>query len=255
MLRRVAILLALVLPLTLLTGLPAHAGSESEFVARVNGARTSRGIRAYAVRSDLAGVARRHAARMAASGSMYHNPRLTSEVGGWSNIGENVGRGGDVASIHNAFMNSSSHRSNILSTTFTEIGVGTARSSSGELFVSQVFRRPSGAATYTPPPPRRTVASRPATQQPVYRQPQRASRSAVRRPLAPAKVRRPARARVVVDRTPARLRRAWRVYRLVRPAQPLDRAMAFVAVNKTVSGYQPVLPQAGSAGISGESHR
>jgi len=228
LLRRVAVLLALVLPMTLLSATtPATASSDSEFVSRTNGARTSRGIRAYAVRSDLTAVARRQAARMAASGRMYHNPNLGSEVGGWSNVGENVGRGPDVASIHNAFMNSSSHRSNILSTTFTEFGVGTARSSSGELFVSQVFRRPSGAS-YTPPAPR--PAPKPVYQRPVVRQ--RASRSAPRKPIV---IRKPARKRVVADPTPARLRTAWRVYRKARPVTSLDRAVVFLRTTKIVA--------------------
>jgi hypothetical protein len=228
LLRRFAALLALVLPMTLLTAtLPATAGSDSEFVSRTNGARTSHGIRAYAVRGDLTAVARRQAERMASSGRMYHNPSLGSEVGGWSSIGENVGRGPDVASIHNAFMNSSSHRSNILSTAFTEIGVGTARSSSGELFVSEVFRRPSGVS-YTPPAPR--AAPKPVYQRPVVRQ--RASRSAPRKPIV---VRQPARKRVVVDPTPARLRAAWRVYRRARPVTSLERAVVFLRTTKIVA--------------------
>lgn len=233
MLRRVAVLLALVLPLTLLTAAPATAGSESEFVSRTNGARTSRGIRAYAVRSDLTAVARRQAARMASAGRIYHNPNLGSEVGGWRNVGENVGRGSTVSVIHNAFMNSYSHRANILSTTFTEVGIGTARSGSGELFVSQVFRRPSGTVSYTPPP----APQPPRVTRPVYRAPaKRASRSGVRRPLvAPAK-RAPARKRVVVvNRFPANMRYARVVWRSTTPARSLDRAIVFVRVNKVLA--------------------
>lgn len=239
LLRRFAVLLALVVPFTLLPATAAQAGPESEFVSRANGARASRGLRVYAVRSDLAAVARRQAARMAASGRLYHNPNLGSEVSGWRNVGENVGRGRDVASIHNAFMSSSSHRGNILSTVFTEIGVGTARSSSGELFVSQVFRRPSSAkSSYTPPAPapapRPVVrpAPRPATQ---VTRPQRASRAAVRRP-ATSTPRKPAAKKVVVDPTPARLRAAWTAYRTDRPAGSLDLAVAFLRTNRLIAG-------------------
>jgi hypothetical protein len=221
LLRRVLVALLLVIPMTLVAAPPATAGTESEFVARANAARTSRGLRAYAVRSDLSAVARRHAARMAAARRMYHNPSLASEVRGWSALAENVGRGPSVESIHNAFMSSSSHRGNILSTTYTEIGVGTARASNGELFVSQVFRRPTGASTYVPAP------------RPVYRQPQRASRSAPRR-LLPAR-RPPAKKRVVVDPTPGRLRAAWALYRKARPVEPFDRAVVYVRVNLLVA--------------------
>jgi hypothetical protein len=43
-------------------------------------------------------------------------------------------------------MNSSPHRSNILSSSFTQIGVGTARDSSGQIYVDEVFRQPTGSS-------------------------------------------------------------------------------------------------------------
>jgi hypothetical protein len=227
LLRRVAVLLALVLPLTLVGSQPAIAGSESEFISRTNGARTSRGLRAYAVRGDLTGIARRQAARMAARGEIYHNPNLTSEVSGWSSVGENVGRGSSVASIHDAFMGSSAHRSNILSTVYTEVGIGTATSGSGEIFVSEVFRRPSGTVVYAPAPPPPPVVQRPVLQ--------RASRGAPRRPLVVTpqhvrKVRIP-----VVDPTPARLRTAWTLYRKTRPVGSLERAIVFLRTTRVIA--------------------
>jgi len=226
LLRRFAVLFSLVLSATVVAT-PAWAGTESEFVSRMNSARTSNGLPAYPVRSDLTSVARRQAARMAAQNRMYHNPNLGSEVSGWRNVGENVGRGPDVASIHNAFMGSASHRANILSSVFTEVGVGTARGSDGQLYVSQVFRRPSGAV-YTPPPPTTTTrVYRPAAR--------RASRSAPRAPLTP-----PTRKRVVVDPLPGRLRDAWRAFRRERPVDPIDRAVEYIATNRTVSGAVPL---------------
>ena len=237
MFRRVAVLLALVVPCTLLPLGAAHAGTESEFVSRINGARSSRGLRAYAARSDLASVARRHAARMAASGRIYHNPRLGSEVTGWRSVGENVGSGGSVSQIHQAFMASSSHRGNILSGTFTQVGVGTARSSNGTLYVSQVFRRPTGAGSYSAPATRTTVR-RPAAV-PAYRtptRPRRASRATARQPLAPPRATAPRRPRVAVDPTPARLRAAWTAYRGDRPVGALDHAVTFVRTNRLVAG-------------------
>ncbi|HVF04376.1 MAG TPA: CAP domain-containing protein [Frankiaceae bacterium] len=238
MLRRVAVLLALIVPFTLLPVAAAHAGTESEFTSRINGERSARGLRGYAVRSDLAGVARRHAARMAASGRIYHNPNLGGQVTGWRSVGENVGRGGSVSVIHRAFMGSSSHRSNILSTTFTEVGVGTARSGDGTIYVSQVFRRPASTSSYTPssPPPRPAV--RQPAPRPTYRtyvRP-RASRTGVRAPLPQARRAAPKRVRVPVDPTPARLRAAWAAYRDDRPHASLERAVAFVRVNRMVAG-------------------
>ena len=221
------VLLALVVPLTIFVATPAEASYESEFVSRMNGARASHGIRAYPVLGDLASVARRHAERMASQRRMYHNPNLGSEVGGWQRIGENVGRGSNVQVIHNAFMGSASHRANILSTSFTQVGVGVARASNGELFVSQVFRRPYGTTVAPPPPPppppaRTTTAPR-------------ASRSAPRKPIVRVVPKKPARKRVVVDPTPRRLREAWRMYRTVRPADSLEHVVVFLRANTMIA--------------------
>ena len=120
----------------------AHAGpGEGDFFNRANQARASYRLRGYVSKADLVTVARRHATRMAAQKRIFHNPNLAREVTGWSAVGENVGMGGDVAPIHNAFMNSRSHRANILDRGFAEVGMGTARDTNGRLYIVQVFRQ------------------------------------------------------------------------------------------------------------------
>jgi hypothetical protein len=89
---------------------------------------------------------------MADRGEPYHNPDLASEVSGWSMVGENVGVGDAVEPIHSAFMASSQHRSAILSTDFTQIGVGVVQGADGRLWVVQVFRRPAASAAPAPAP-------------------------------------------------------------------------------------------------------
>jgi hypothetical protein len=213
------VLLTVVLAVS--AGPSASASPDSEFVSRTNGARSSYGVGAYAVRSELAAVARRQAGRMAAAHTIYHNGNLGNEVSNWRSIGENVGMGGSVSAIHNAFMNSSEHRSNILSTSFTEVGIGTARGSDGQLYVSEVFRRPTGA-TYVAPRPKRTV---------VRRTPARASRSAPRKPLVVPKAppRKPA---VRVVPATVRINAAWRLYRKSRPVGALDLAVTYLRTGR-----------------------
>ena len=63
---------------------------------------------------------------MASSNTLKHNPNLTSQVKGWHYVGENVGVGGDVSSLHAAFMASAPHKANILDKDYTQIGVGVA---------------------------------------------------------------------------------------------------------------------------------
>jgi hypothetical protein len=129
----------------------AAGDDASSFVAKTNAERTSRGLRAYTVASDLAAVAKRHSQDMAARQSLYHNKNLGSEVSNWRVVGENVGDGGSVDAIHTAFMNSTEHRDNILARDFTEIGVGTVTDSRGVIWVTEVFRLPASAPAVAPP--------------------------------------------------------------------------------------------------------
>lgn len=146
----------------------ADSSSDAQFVSDTNSARANDGLRSYAVASDLSSVASRWAARMAAGRTLEHNPSMGSEVCCWTVLGENVGVGSSVSQIQQAFMASPEHRDNILSSSFTQVGVGTARGSDGRLYVDELFRRPSGA----------TGSS--ALPQPVRAWTPRASRSSVR---------------------------------------------------------------------------
>jgi uncharacterized protein YkwD len=124
----------------------AQASSAGAFVSDTNSARASHGLSSYSVASDLTSIAQQHAAWMARNGSLSHNSSLGSDVCCWRSIGENVGEGSSESQVQNAFMNSSAHRANILSSAFTQIGVGTATDSHGTLWVDEVFRQPMGSS-------------------------------------------------------------------------------------------------------------
>jgi uncharacterized protein YkwD len=56
--------------------------------------------------------------------------------------GENIASGQENATqVMNTWMNSSGHRSNILNSTYNQIGVGVARDSKGNLYWVQMFIR------------------------------------------------------------------------------------------------------------------
>ena len=135
-----AIMLAMTASLTMVTAGVASAGgnAESEFVSLINKERSSRGRRTLSVRSDLVAVARRHSARMAKEGRIWHNPNLASDVDGWQTVGENVGMGPSVSSLHKAFMGSTGHRANILHRDYNQIGVGIVVDDD-TIFVTEVF--------------------------------------------------------------------------------------------------------------------
>lgn len=164
-------LLAVASSLTFITasGASAAGNAESEFVSLINRERSSRGKQTLSVRSDLVAVARRHSARMANEGRIWHNPNLSSEVDGWQTVGENVGMGPSVSSLHKAFMNSPSHRANILHGDYNQIGIGVVIEDD-TIFVTEVFAERSSTTVVR----RTTTASRSSrsvgTQAPVVTQ-------------------------------------------------------------------------------------
>lgn len=129
----------------------ASAGLEAEVLSRLNGARADAGVAPLAAAGDLTSVARRHSTRMADQSHLHHNPNLTDDVTGWRKVGENVGRGPSVNAIHNALMNSTGHRRNMLDADFTQVGIGVV-SVDGQLWITQVFRTPSGQPPPAPAP-------------------------------------------------------------------------------------------------------
>ena len=150
---RLLVALGIVALLATMVAVPAPAqasGSagdhEAEFVERTNAERSSRGVSKLRVASDLTDVARRHSAKMARESNLHHNPNLGSDVSGWSRVGENVGRGGSVSSLHSALMDSEGHRRNILDKNFSEVGIGVVVNGS-TIWVTQVFRLPNGTVS------------------------------------------------------------------------------------------------------------
>ena len=150
--RAAALLTALVLVLAavgtgVVTAPSAGANSvEDTFTAKLNHARTARGLPRLETRNALVQVAREWAARMAEQSKLYHNPNLTSDVTNWRWVGENVGYGPDALTVHVAFMRSPGHRANILDRDYTEVGIG-AVVRSGRVWVAEVFRRPMRLTT------------------------------------------------------------------------------------------------------------
>ena len=218
-------LLTAALAMVLLPG-TAYAGpNEGDIFSAVNSARSSAGLAAYSYAGDLAAAARGQAERMAASGELYHNPNLSSEVGGWSRIGENVAFAGDWRSAHDVLMNSPDHRAQILDSGYTQMGVGTAVGDDGTFWVAQVFRTPSGAPSTsggsgggTPElvQHRRRVRHRPPPQR-QHRRSRHPSRSCARTSATPAR------------RWPAAPRAA-------QGNDPIAAALDFSTVMDTVSG-------------------
>jgi len=142
---------------------PAHASSDEDyFVAKINQMRASRGLGTLSVSGQLTSVARSWSQHMASDGTLEHNPNYGSQVSGWRTLGENVGTGGDVASIENAFENSPHHFENMVDPSFTMIGVGVTQDSSGTYWVTEDYEQPKNAPAPAPAPHSTPAPPRPA---------------------------------------------------------------------------------------------
>jgi uncharacterized protein YkwD len=72
-----------------------------------------------------------------------HHSNLADGVGHlpWRKLGENVGVGWTLSSVHNAFMASTAHRNNILDPAFNHAAVGVAVDWYGRYWIVQEFMR------------------------------------------------------------------------------------------------------------------
>lgn len=166
---------------TMALGLSAGAdsASEGEFLAKINAERASRGLNTLSVDGGLVSHARKHTQDMINAGEIYHSSEaeLKGAAGsGWSSIGENVGRGGSVSSLHTAFMNSSGHRANILGD-YNYAGVGTG-TSNGVLYVTVVFMKKGSTPTTAPPTTAAPTTAAPTTAAPTAAAPTTAATGA-----------------------------------------------------------------------------
>lgn len=145
----------------------ADTGSmESEFVSRINTLRAGKGLAPLKVDAELTSIGRRWAGKMASAGRISHNPNFKYEVTqDWVKLGENVGTGPDVKSIHDAFVASSTHYANMADGAFTRIGVGVVIGPNGAIYTSHQFMRlaaDDGAKTTAAPAPAPAPAPKPA---------------------------------------------------------------------------------------------
>lgn len=122
-------------------GTAAHAadpGAEADFTNRVNALRGSVGLPGLSTHPDLTAKAEAWAQHMADSGCLCHSNLPDNVTVGWRKLSENIGRGPNVASIHDALVNSPLHNANMVDGGVQWIGVGVAYGG-GQMYVAEVF--------------------------------------------------------------------------------------------------------------------
>jgi uncharacterized protein YkwD len=128
-LTRTALVGTLVLGGLASSAVPAQATittPEKQMMYLTNLTRRAHGLPLLSWSSSLSDRARYHTRQMVSAGKLYHSNPLSAVFRGysWRIAGENVGYGGSISQIFNAFMNSAGHRANILNSRFRVIGAG-----------------------------------------------------------------------------------------------------------------------------------
>lgn len=129
------------------------SATEAEVMRLTNAERRKAGCGSLTASSQLTQAARGHSRDMVDNGYFSHSGRDGSSAGDriervgyrWRTYGENIAQGQTSAqSVMSGWMNSSGHRANILNCSFTQIGVGLSRGSSGggPMTWTQVFGAP-----------------------------------------------------------------------------------------------------------------
>jgi uncharacterized protein YkwD len=119
---------------------------DSRFAAVTNAARRAAGVPALRLDPELSRVADLHSYWMDRKDQLFHSNRLGWKVTNWSTLGENVGVGTSIASLQQAFMNSPTHRQNVLDGGYRHVGVS-VRPDNGRLWVTVVFEARSDPGT------------------------------------------------------------------------------------------------------------
>lgn len=114
--------------------------SERGFARKMNAVRSARGLGKLSLDPEISKAARVHTNEMINQNTLHHtsSTNLRNRVTNWVILGENVGVGSTVSSLHDAFMNSPAHRDNIEHSAYKHVGIG-ARSANGRLWVTVIF--------------------------------------------------------------------------------------------------------------------
>lgn len=125
---------------------------EFQIFALVNHERAKQGLSQLAFDDEVAKIARAYSKKMAtekffshydAEGKSVLERAKAARLKHWSKIGENLFSIANLADFDDftveKWMNSPTHRQNILAPDWTTAGVGIAESEDGEIFITQVF--------------------------------------------------------------------------------------------------------------------
>jgi uncharacterized protein YkwD len=120
--------------------------SEKAFARKINAERNA--LTKLSIDPELSKAARVHTNEMIRKNELHHtsSTALRNRVTNWVVLGENVGVGGSVSSLHEAFMNSPAHRDNVLHAAYRHVGVG-VKKANGRMWVTIIFEATTDPGT------------------------------------------------------------------------------------------------------------
>jgi uncharacterized protein YkwD len=138
------------------SSLAVDGACEGQLLALHNAERASRGVPPLAEDPAIDQISRAWAWEIARVASLRHNPSMQSKIGAavpsWRSMAENVGYASSATAVHTAYMGSSAHRSNILSSASNRVGVGCVRDRHGRVWTAVNFVGASSIVRRTPAP-------------------------------------------------------------------------------------------------------
>jgi uncharacterized protein YkwD len=140
--RGLAVLVSAIVMLIPLHAQRAEAVSDDEdaFGAMMNQVRNNHGVRTLPVTERLSDLARRHSRQMAKQNTLFHSDlRQTFRGFNYRMVGENVGYGGSLDQLLDAFMDSPPHRENLVGR-WRKTGVGVYHQGN-RVWITQLFYR------------------------------------------------------------------------------------------------------------------
>jgi len=135
--RKTAKVLALAMAMALVLS-SCFTPQQNEVANRINTSRTARNLRPMGQNLELTRKAQAWAEHLARTGRLEHSNLSSGISYRWRALGENVGVGSSIRSVHTSYMRSPGHRANILSNKFNYVGTGHA-TRGGRVYTVQVF--------------------------------------------------------------------------------------------------------------------
>ena len=124
-------------------GAASTPADEAVFLTKINGLRASVGLAALSSDAALAATSCTWNDQLIVANALSHDPNLSAAIASvepnWRKGGENVGMGGTVDSLFDAFVASPGHYQNLVDPQYSRVGICAARSPSGKLFTTHRF--------------------------------------------------------------------------------------------------------------------